>query len=132
MKTQLSHIPVEARLFHNGTLIGTCGTKYLGLLGIVLDASSGALPVGTTLEIELRLVRKGLPPACRLHAVVNQHSRLGVGLTFRHPGRHECTELQKIIYESWRFAAATRHTGDGRHPTATAWQVVDETLPKAG
>lgn len=131
MNTEHLHVPVEARLLRGDTLIGTSPVVYLGMLGMVVDAARANLPIGTQLEVELRLVAGGPPQDCRLTAVVNQHSRLGVGLTFPEPGRQGCRELQEIIYRSWSLAATASRLREGRRPTAFAWQS-DHPLPKAG
>ena len=130
MSTNPSYIPVEARIFRDKKLLGTWRIMYLGLLGTVLDADAVELPIGLDLELELELQGEGRRPICRLDAVVNQH-RLGVGLTFRDPGKQSCNQLQEMIFESWRFAAPKRRTRSGRRPTAIAWRA-DHALPKPG
>jgi hypothetical protein len=105
--------------------------SYLGLLGTVLDADPDDLPIGLEVEVELRLTSSADDLACRLGAVVSQHSSLGVGLTFRYPGKQESEKLRKIIFESWRFAAEPRRSGTARRPTAIA-RNASPTLPKAG
>lgn len=128
---ETSPTPVEAKIYRDNTYAGICRVMYLGLLGAVLDADFADLPVGLELEVELRLTMEENTPACRLRAVVNQHSRLGVGLTFRDPGKQENGKLREIVYESWRFAAEPRRGGTARRPTAIAWHA-SRTLPKAG
>jgi hypothetical protein len=126
-----SPTPVEAKIYRDNTTAGTCRVVYLGLLGTVLEADPADLPLGLELEVELRLKNDANSQECRLRAVVNQHSRLGVGLTFRVPGEQESGKLREIVYESWRFAAEPRRVGNARRPTAIAWHA-SRTLPKAG
>ena len=126
-----SQTPVEAKIYRDNGYAATCRVMYLGLLGTVLDADPADLPVGMELEVELRLKVDENSQACQLRAVVNQHSQLGVGLTFRDPGKQESGKLREIVYESWRFAAEPRRGGKARRPTATAWHT-SRTLPTAG